>query len=138
MSQKKNEYRSTAPEHTVHDVGGLDFGPVDMHEHDLALWERRVDAMITLLATNKAAFKVDAMRRVIESYGEQQYDATTYYEKWCRALRNLLVEQGVITREELAAKIDSARKEMRAAGREVSSDDVPWNEGTYGDEGHAS
>lgn len=138
MSQKKNEYRSTAPDHTVHDVGGLDFGPVDMHEHDLALWERRVDAMITLLATNKAAFKVDAMRRVIESYGEQQYDATTYYEKWCRALRNLLVEQGVITREELAAKLDDARSAMRAAGREVSNDDVPWNEGTYGEGSQAT
>lgn len=138
MSQKKNEYRSTAPDHTVHDVGGLNFGPVDMHEHDLALWERRVDAMITLLATDKAAFKVDAMRRVIESYGEQQYDATTYYEKWCRALRNLLIEQGVVTREELAAKIDSARKDMRAAGRAVADDDVPWNEGTYGEGGQAT
>lgn len=134
MTQKKNEFRSTAPGHTVHDVGGLDFGQVDMHEHDLALWERRVDAMIVLLANNRGAFKVDAMRRVIESYGEQQYDATTYYEKWCRALRNLLVEQGVISREELAAKIEESRQAMRAAGREVTNDDVPWNEGVYGEE----
>ncbi|MGI9478123.1 MAG: hypothetical protein ACR2PI_15590 [Hyphomicrobiaceae bacterium] len=134
MTQKKNEFRSTAPDHFVHDVGGLDFGPVDMHEHDLALWERRVDAMIVLLANNRGAFKVDAMRRVIESYGEQQYDVTTYYEKWCRALRNLLVEQGVITREELAAKMNESREAMRAAGREVTDEDVPWNEGVYGEE----
>lgn len=134
MSQKKNEYRSTAPDHTVHDVGGLDFGSVDMQEHDLAFWERRVDAMLVLLANNRGAFKVDALRRVIESYGEQQYDATTYYEKWCRALRNLLVEQGVITREELSTKLDAARAAMRAAGREVSDDEVPWNEGTWGEE----
>ena len=136
MSQKKNEYRSTAPDHAVHDVGGLDFGSVDMQEHDLALWERRVDAMLVLLANNRGAFKVDAMRRVIESYGEQQYDATTYYEKWCRALRNLLVEQGVISRAELAAKLDTARDAMRAAGREASNDEVPWNEGTWGEEGN--
>ncbi len=134
MSQKKNEYRSTAPDHAVHDVGGLDFGNVDMQEHDLAFWERRVDAMLVLLANNRGAFKVDAMRRVIESYGEQQYDATTYYEKWCRALRNLLVEQGIITREELAAQLDASRKAIRAVGRDVSGDDVPWNEGAWGEE----
>ncbi len=136
MSQKKNEYRNSAPDHAVHDVGGLDFGSVDMQEHDLALWERRVDAMLVLLANNRGAFKIDAMRRVIESYGEQQYDATTYYEKWCRALRNLLVEQGVISREEFAAKLVTARDAMRAAGREVSNDEVPWNEGTWGDKGN--
>ena len=112
MPEKKNEYRAEAGGRTVHDVGGLDFGAVDFDEHDLALWERRVDAM----------------RRVIESYGEQQYDATTYYEKWARALRNLLVEQNVISREELDAKLVETRAKMRAAGREASSEDVPWNE----------
>ena len=128
MPEKKNEYRAEAGGRTVHDVGGLDFGTVDFDEHDLALWERRVDAMIVQLATKKGVFKVDAMRRVIESYGEQQYDATTYYEKWARALRNLLVEQNVISREELDAKLVKTRAKMRAAGREASSEDVPWNE----------
>lgn len=134
MSKKKNEYRSTAPDHTVHDVGGLDFGKVDFDEHDRPLWERRVDAMIVLLATNKAAFKIDAMRRVIESYGEQQYDSTTYYEKWARALRNLLIEQGVISREELAAQIERSRETIRASGREASDEDVPWGEGVWNEE----
>lgn len=135
MTEKKNEYRSSAPDHTVHDVGGLDFGSVDMHEHDLALWERRVDAMIVLLANKRDAFKVDSMRRVIESYGEQQYDATTYYEKWCRALRNLVVEQGIISRDELTAKLDEARAAMREGGRDASNDDVPWNEGVWNEGG---
>jgi nitrile hydratase len=135
MTTKKTEYRSTADGNAVHDIGGLDFGKVDFDEHDLAFWERRVDAMIVLLATDKGAFKIDAMRRVIESYGEQQYDATTYYEKWCRALRNLLVEQNVISREELTAKLAEARKTMRESGREVSDADVPWNEGVWNEPG---
>lgn len=133
MSQKKTEYRSNTDGNAVHDVGGLDFGAVDMQDHDLALWERRVDSMIVLMAQRKGAFKVDGMRRVIESYGEQQYDSTTYHEKWVRALRNLLVEQGVITREELAAKVAEARETMRANGREASNADVPWNEGVWGE-----
>jgi nitrile hydratase subunit beta len=134
MTQKKNEFRSTAPDHTVHDVGGLDFGSVDMDEHDLALWERRVDAMIVLMASERGAFKIDGMRRVIESYGEQQYDSTTYYEKWTRALRNLLIEQDIISRDELTAKLAEARQTMRTAGREVSDAEVPWNEGVINEE----
>ena len=65
----------------MHDVGGLDFGAIDRHEHDLAQWEKRVDAMMILLYAKKGAFKVDGMRRVIEDYGQQAYDSTTYYEK---------------------------------------------------------
>jgi hypothetical protein len=112
--------------HAVHDVGGLAFGPIDRTEHDLALWEKRVDAMLILLVSpRKAAFKIDAMRRVIEDYGEQQYDATTYYEKWVRAIRNLIIEQEIVTAQELADKIESVRAAMTAGGREVSLADVP-------------
>ena len=33
-----------------HDMGGLDAGPVQQTEHDYALWEKRVDALMALLA----------------------------------------------------------------------------------------
>jgi len=132
MTGKKNEYRRSTVDHAVHDVGGLDFGSIDFEEHDLEFWERRVDAMLVLLATNKGAFKIDAMRRVIESYGEQEYDSTKYHEKWIRAVRNLLIEQGVITREELVAQLAKSRDAMRKNGREASDAEVPWNEGLWG------
>ena len=54
--------REGAGGRAVHDVGGLDFGPIDRHEHDLALWEKRTDAMLILLASRKDVFKIDAMR----------------------------------------------------------------------------
>jgi len=124
--ERKTEVRSGSQEQAVHDVGGLTFGPISLEEHDLALWERRVDAMLILLVgTKKNAFTVDSMRRVIESYGEQQYDATTYYEKWVRAIRNLLIEQEVITPEELAEKIVQVRAEAMRAGRKVAEAEVP-------------
>jgi hypothetical protein len=113
----------------VHDVGGLDFGAIDRHEHDLAQWEKRVDAMMILLYAKKGAFKVDGMRRVIEDYGQQAYDSTTYYEKWVRALRNLMVEQQVLSAAQIEAKIAAVTAAFEAEGRAVATGTVPWDNG---------
>lgn len=111
----------------VHDVGGLAFGPIDREEHDLALWEKRTDAMLRLLVTpGKRAFTVDGMRRVIEDYGQQAYDRTTYYEKWIRAVRNLLAEQQVLTRGEIETRMAEVRARCEKAGRKVSKEKIPW------------
>ena len=114
----------------VHDVGGLDFGPIDRHEHDLALWEKRPDAMLILLASKKDVFKIDAMRRVIEDYGQQEYDRTTYYEKWIRAIRNLLVEQEIVSADEVERRMAEVADRHRAAGREVANDRIEWSRST--------
>lgn len=126
--EKRNEVRAGTNDLTVQDIGGLDFGPIDMSEHDLAHWEKRVDAMIVLLNTKKHVFKTDALRRVIESYNEQQYDATAYYEKWVRALRNLVLEQELITKDELEAKLADARTRIEGHGRAVAAGEVPWDD----------
>ncbi|MEO1695174.1 MAG: ScnB-like protein [Pseudomonadota bacterium] len=126
MADKVTHLRADAEGRAVHDVGGLDFGPIDFAEHDLALWERRTDAMQRLLSNPaKGIFSVDALRRTIEDYGEQQYDATTYYEKWVRALRNLCLEQGVIDDAALKAKIADVRAAFEAEGRGAEPGDVP-------------
>lgn len=123
---RETELRAGGNGRAVHDVGGLAFGPIDREEHDLALWERRVDAMLILLVgTRKKAFTVDAHRRVIESYGEQQYDATTYYQKWIRAIRNLIIEQEIVSVAELAVKIAAVRADVERSGRQVAPEEVP-------------
>jgi len=82
--------RKGADGRATHDVGGLEFGAIDRHEHDLALWEKRTDAMLILLVgPKKGAFAIDAHRRVVEDYGQQTYDRITYYEKWIRAILHL-------------------------------------------------
>jgi Nitrile hydratase beta subunit len=129
MSEPKRRTlkRKGAGGRAVHDVGGLAFGPIDREEHDLTLWEKRTDAMLRLLVTpGKRAFTVDGMRRVIEDYGEQEYDRTTYYEKWIRAVRNLVVEQEILTREEVEARMAEVRARQQKAGRKVSKEKVPW------------
>jgi hypothetical protein len=125
--ERKTMPRQGAKGRAAHDVGGLEFGPVDRHEHDLALWEKRTDAMLMLLRDNKRrAFTVDAHRRAIESYGEQEYDRTTYYEKWIRAIRNLIVEQEIVTRAEIEARMAQVRERHAKAGRKLAKGTVPW------------
>jgi hypothetical protein len=125
--RRKTHARKGLDGRAVHDVGGLDFGPIDRHEHDLAQWEKRVDAMMILLYAKKGVFKVDGMRRVIEDYGQQAYDRTTYYEKWVRALRNLMVEQEVLTSSEIDAKIAAVTAAFRAEGRAVAKGKIKWD-----------
>jgi len=125
--KRKTLKRKGAGGRAVHDVGGLEFGPIDREEHDLALWEKRTDAMLGLLRDNKRrVLSVDSHRRTIEDYGQQEYDRTTYYEKWIRAVRNLLVEQGVLTREEIEARMAEIRARHEKAGRKASKEKIPW------------
>src|SRR4029450_11579617 len=125
--ERKNMPRKGAGGRAVHDIGGLTLGALDRSEHDLALWEKRADAMLVLLRDNKRrVLSVDAHRRVIESYGEQEYDRITYYEKWIRAIRNLLVEQEVLTREEIEARMAEVRARHQKAGRKAAKEKIPW------------
>lgn len=125
--QRKTLERKGAGGRATHDVGGLDFGPIDRHEHDLALWEKRTDAMLILLCgPKKGAFTIDAMRRVIEDYGQQEYDRTTYYEKWIRAIRNLLVEQEILSAAEVDARMAEVVAKHAKGGRKVSKERIAW------------
>ncbi|MGF1649535.1 MAG: hypothetical protein ACFCUN_03715 [Hyphomicrobiaceae bacterium] len=128
MIEKKTELRAQAEGRAIHDVGGLDFGQIDREEHDLALWEKRVDALLRLLVMPaKGAFAIDAMRRVIEDYGEQTYDTTTYYEKWIRAVRTLCLERELFDSAELEAKIIAVEAAMRSEGRALAGGRVPYD-----------
>ena len=122
----KTNLRSGGGGRAVHDLGGLADGAIDRHEHALSLFEKRVDALVNLLRDNKRnAFSVDAMRRVIESTAEQEYDRISYYEKWMRAIRTLLLEQEIVSAAELAERIKQARAAFAAEGRKVSRRKVP-------------
>ena len=88
----------------AHDRGGWDTNePIEREEHVLADWERRVDAMHNVLS-EKGLRRTDEMRRAIESLAPATYESLSYYERWTAALEILLLEKGVLTREELDAK----------------------------------
>jgi Nitrile hydratase beta subunit len=123
---RKTMVRSDLDGRAIHDIGGLDFGPVDREEHDPTLWEKRVDAMMIVLYAKKGLFTVDAMRRVIEDYGQQTYDQIGYYDKWVRAMRNLMVEQEILTVAEIEAKVKAVRAAHATSGRTIKDETVPW------------
>ena len=102
-------------ERGVHDVGGLPGGEINREEIPETLFEKRVDALVMLLTNPKlGAFKVDALRRAVESNSVEDYANLMYYQKWMRAIRKLLVEQSVLTDAEIDARIVQIREAQKS------------------------
>ena len=90
----------------VHDVGGQPAGPIDQSPHERTFFDQRVDAMMRLLVHPvHGHFTHDAMRRVVESFSNDDYFTLTYYERWVRVIRQLAVETGLLTEEEIKHKL---------------------------------
>ena len=89
-----------------HDMGGLPAGPIERGEHDYALWENRVHALMQLLSQPKRQLlRVDELRRNIEALPPEAYDEMSYYERWISAIANTLLQRGAITTDELGRKM---------------------------------
>ena len=97
-----------------HDIGGLPAGPVERSEHDFALWEKRVDALMVLLShPSRALLTVDELRRNIESIGTDAYDQMSYYERWIYAVTQTMIQRGVINIDELSRKMAQVEARQR-------------------------
>jgi len=93
-----------------HDLGGALLGAIDRHEHPRTLYEMRVDAMLMRLThPSCGAFRVDALRRAIENYSRLEYEGLPYYDRWIKAVRQLLVEQGILTDSQIDERIEQIR-----------------------------
>src|ERR1700693_6066816 len=96
-----------------HDMGGLPASTVEPTEHDYALWEKRVDALMVLLSRkDRRLITVDELRRNIESLGADAYDAMTYYERWIHSISQTLIQRGVITIDELGRKMAEVQQRL--------------------------
>ena len=82
----------------VHDMGGSPGGPIDKSQHETEDWERLADA-INIALDIKGLKTTDEHRRAIESL--ENYRELGYYERWVAATEKLLVEKGILTREEV-------------------------------------
>jgi len=89
----------------IHDMGGMqDFGPVVAEPDEPrfhAAWERRAFGM-TLAMGALGQWNLDQSRFARESLPPGQYLASTYYQIWFEGLIRLMLERGLVTREELS------------------------------------
>jgi hypothetical protein len=98
-----------------HDMGGLPAGPVERSEHDYALWEKRVDALMVLLRSpERRLIRVDELRRNIEALPPDAYDKMSYYERWVTSIANTLLQRGVVTSDELGRKMADVAERQSA------------------------
>ncbi|MGH8617915.1 MAG: hypothetical protein ACREUW_09500 [Burkholderiales bacterium] len=89
---------------SYHDLGGTPAGPVPREDHDLAQWEKRVEALLVLLWREKI-LRLDENRRGLESLGAEIYHSSSYAERRIAAVAHNLVIKGIFTIDELTAKL---------------------------------
>ena len=89
-----------------HDVGG-DFNEtraIDTVDHGMTHWEQHANAL-RMVITGKDLGTLDEMRRAAEDLG-QRYNEIGYFEKQTEAFVIVMIERGVVTREEVDGKIE--------------------------------
>jgi nitrile hydratase subunit beta len=96
----------------IHDMGGMHgMGPIEREENEPVFhepWEGRVFALNVLAPAGKS--NIDYRRHGIELLPPADYVRMSYYEKWLARLEYVLVDRGVVTREE----IDTGKPEPEA------------------------
>ena len=101
----------------VHDMAGRSAGAIDQARHPRTEFDQKVNALVRLLMDpGVEVIYVDQLRRAVEDVGDDAYFDLTYYERWLEAARVLLVERGVLTEEEISARVAKIRAELEMSG----------------------
>jgi hypothetical protein len=96
-----------------HDIGGLEAGPIDTEAHSLTFWEKQIDAVNALLS-QKGLRVTDENRRYVEMLGHDAYNTLTYYERWTASLTRIMIDKGVLTQDEVDARVAEIRSRLGA------------------------
>ena len=105
-----------------HDVGGLPGDSVDQTERAMMFWEKRMEAVRDCISRGEQALmSVDEMRRVIETMGKEIYNTLGFYEKKAAAVRDVLIEKGVLDPVQLETRVEQVRASREAAIRSLPS-----------------
>ena len=92
----------------VHDLGGMHgLGPIVREDNEPYFhepWEERVFGMF-IAAFAGGVYNVDEFRHSIERMAPAHYLTTSYYEHWLHAIETLSVEKGLVSRDELEARM---------------------------------
>jgi len=91
-----------------HDMGGEDAGAIDTADHGMKFWEKQANALRNTITSRKIV-RIDELRRAAEDLGERYYQLE-YFQRTTEALRNVLLEKGFFTEQELEAKMAEVRR----------------------------
>ncbi|MPZ75034.1 MAG: nitrile hydratase subunit beta [Deltaproteobacteria bacterium] len=93
-----------------HDVGGLpNAGPIEQTQHELSDWEIMADAVNQALGV-RGIKRTDEMRRAREEMDSTAYRDMTYYERWIASIETILIEKGILKKEEIDSKLAEFEK----------------------------
>jgi nitrile hydratase beta subunit len=91
----------------VHDLGGMHgFGPVDREANEPPFhesWEAAVFAIMRA-SLGTGQYNLDEFRHGVERMDPAHYLRSGYYEHWLDGIARVLVEKGVVSDQELAAR----------------------------------
>lgn len=97
--------------HVPHDVGGQPDAPVPYLDKEELDWELRTYVTCEVLAW-RGVWTSEWRRRAENDLGATLYYGLPYYARWITVAAKTLVDRGLITVSELAAKIDEVRARM--------------------------
>jgi hypothetical protein len=99
--------------HVVHDVGGQPDAPAPYREKDELDWEMRTYVTCECLGW-RGVWNSEERRRAENDLGAMLYFGLPYYARWATVAAKMLINKGLVTPDELSAKLDEVRARTAA------------------------
>lgn len=110
----------------IHDLGGMaGFGKIEREQEEPVFhqaWQGRAFAINVLSIAVFEHYNTDAYRHAIERMNPRHYLQACYYERVLTGVATLLVEKGIVARQELQ---EGAGGEFPLASSAVANDEMP-------------
>src|ERR671932_1582966 len=100
--------------HVLHDVGGQPDLPKPYNEKVEEDWEMRTYVLCECLAW-RGVWSAEERRRRENDLGATLYFGLPYYARWITVAAKTLIDRGLITPDELSAKVDEVRARLGGA-----------------------
>ena len=95
----------------TNDIGGLPAGEISTTGHEPEYWQKALNAVVSALSpAGRNIIRIDEFRRSREALPAEVYRRLSYFELWTAGLANLLIEKGLITHDQIAARMEEIKK----------------------------
>lgn len=106
--------------HVLHDVGGQPDLPTPYLEKVEERWEMNTYVICECLGW-RGVWNSEERRRAENDLGATLYFGLPYYARWATVAAKTLISKGLITPDELSAKLDEVRARLTSAAEEPST-----------------